>query len=274
MTINRNFNRRQTLLSGMALGLISPFLSGCSGATPIDTYSGAREAVSNLDTSPDVLDQLSLNRNKGIRRRVAFHPNASVKSLRQLGADEDWSVRLEVLGNPKTPEDVINRLATSVAPLFINGKLNITISDQLNRYGAQATWRAGQTAVRTALPTGFQLRSRLKSVAERMPVALHFSFVERSADYGPASFIKSRTLYRKTFNVAGFNRGPSGQIGLVFAKRFETPFPGSFTSSRPPRSSPTVSQIVDETLKTLDRRIDSGSSKADFETWNSLTDWL
>ena len=72
---------------------------------------GKLNLLDSNNASPEIIEELVKDEDKGVRRAVAENPNATADILRKLAEDEDSEVRQEVAKNPKAPVEVLKKLA-------------------------------------------------------------------------------------------------------------------------------------------------------------------
>lgn len=70
-----------------------------------------RDKLAIKSRDPEILDQLSQDKDEGVRQYVAMNPNTSVEILIRLIMDEDVYVRGSVAENPSTPVEMLAELS-------------------------------------------------------------------------------------------------------------------------------------------------------------------
>ena len=65
----------------------------------------------NPNTPVDILMRLAEDEDGNVRYEVAYNPNTPAEALRRLADDEDSRVKREVASNPKTPIEALRKLA-------------------------------------------------------------------------------------------------------------------------------------------------------------------
>lgn len=79
-------------------------------------YPQVRGAVADNSSDPEILDQLSRDKNWVIRRTVAGNENTSVKTIASLADDDNSMVRTAIALNFKTPIKILDRLTDDKIP--------------------------------------------------------------------------------------------------------------------------------------------------------------
>ncbi|NBW57228.1 hypothetical protein EBR43_05480 [bacterium] len=69
------------------------------------------DIASDINTSPETLDELSMNENWGVRWQVARNFNAKPETLDYLSKDEIASIRCEVASNLNTTSETLKQMA-------------------------------------------------------------------------------------------------------------------------------------------------------------------
>ncbi|GJD24173.1 hypothetical protein RIVM261_091290 [Rivularia sp. IAM M-261] len=74
-------------------------------------FSEQLQIVENINTVPDILDEIAISKWLIIRERVALHPNTSIDTLTKLAEDKARHVQFAVAQNPNTPNEILEKLA-------------------------------------------------------------------------------------------------------------------------------------------------------------------
>ena len=69
------------------------------------------ELASNLNTSPEIIEQLLNDESLAVRGAAIKNPNIPLKNLTEHSKSKDWRIRRDVAGNPNTPIEVRALLA-------------------------------------------------------------------------------------------------------------------------------------------------------------------
>ena len=77
---------------------------------PFDTCAG-QALAQRRNASPQILEELSHNKNPYVLTAVADNPNTPSTVLTTLAKNLDWEIRLHVCSNPNTPTPVLAILA-------------------------------------------------------------------------------------------------------------------------------------------------------------------
>ena len=90
----------------------------------LDNNEGVRKSVAqNPSTSVDVLRELSKNENETVRCYVALNPNTPVETLVELSRDQDSEVRRYLARNPNTPVEIANKIKNTESERFVTRDL-------------------------------------------------------------------------------------------------------------------------------------------------------
>ena len=90
-----------------ALFAASPFTFLRTIARRFDSSLSIAYAIAgNIRVTPEELDDIANDSNQYLRCVVAAHSSANPETLRRLSQDESRMVRLRLLENPRTPDDV------------------------------------------------------------------------------------------------------------------------------------------------------------------------
>ena len=92
--------------------------------------------ASDIDTSPETLDELSRNENYEVRWYVANNPNTTPETLDYLSRDIGWGVRWRVAKHPNTTPETLKQMSIDEEDNYIKAyiKINPNCSKETYKY--------------------------------------------------------------------------------------------------------------------------------------------